>query len=103
MVVIKLQYFYKKVWRLKNDIRLGILEYVSVNELQIFMLIFLAVISLIFTWKTADIGGLVFIGISFVFVMFGWITISSITFGLAILISVINFLKRKRYSLSCNS
>jgi len=88
---------FNKVWRSRSDIPLQIvlLGYISQNWLQIFLSILLGVIALLFTVRTADIGGVVFIGIASMFIYFGWWYISAVSFGLAAVSSVINFLKKR--------
>jgi len=84
-------------WRSNTNIDLDIigLGYISTTFMGFFIAIFMGAVALIFTWQTADIGGIVFIGLGGLFIYFGWIYIASITFGLCIIIVIVNFLKNK--------
>jgi hypothetical protein len=69
--------------------------YISNTFLSWFLAILLATISLMFTTATADIGGLIFLALGGLFMFLGWLLIANITFGLAVMVSVLSFLRNK--------
>lgn len=84
-------------WRANTRIALDIitLGLMTATWFGFFIAILLSVIALIFSWSSADIGGIIFIAIAGLFISFGWITIANVTLGLAVLVAVINFIKKR--------
>ena len=88
---------FSKVQRVKTKIELSPVASGDLKEykLNIFLMLLLSVITLIFSIKTADIGAIIFIGFTGMFYFFEWVALSRATLGLAIIITVINFIKKK--------
>ena len=69
--------------------------YITPTFFAWFLAILMATIALLFTVRTADIGGFIFLGLGGLFSFLGWVVIANITFGLALMIAILSFLKDK--------
>jgi len=88
---------FKNSWNTKNSKELEAIAegFISKTQLNTFLALVLAVVALTFDITTASIGGFVIIGFAALFMWLKWYSIAAVTFGLAILITVVDFFKKK--------
>ena len=68
-------------------------QYVSAGFLNWFFLILLGTVAIMATMKSANLTGMMLIGMAGLFVLFGWFTISATVLGLALIIAIFTLFK----------